>query len=434
MIDLPGVTGRLLDQLDREALPSWVAELIEAGRSRIRPVLPAVTMPAQATFSTGKLPQEHGVVANGFAGFRVPSLRENLDMTSYPDYRGNVSFWEQSNKLLQAERVWKTQGRRAAMLFVQSSMGGAADVVVTPKPEHTPDGKTISMCWSDPPELYTKLRDQLGEFPLHHFWGPLAGIKSSEWIVAAARLVWEWHPTDLQWVYVPHMDYDLQKLGPDDPKCVDELAKVLGLITPLAEKIKADGGRLLVLSEYGMTPVSRSLPINVRLREAGLLQPTADGEMDYENSAAFAMVDHQVAHLYCRDAATADAVEKLLQEADAVDTLHRGEARAEIGLNTERAGDIVAFAKPDAWFEYRWWSDFAEAPDFAWTVDIHRKPGYDPTEMFVDREKKRIRADEPHLVKGSHGARSADPANWPILLGAEGAGEQVEATDVAKFF
>jgi hypothetical protein len=115
-----------------------------------------------------------------------------------------------------------------------------------------------------------------------------------------------------------------------------------------------------------------------------------------------------------------------------VDVVYRGEQREEIGLDTERAGDLVAFSEPDAWFEYRWFDPKdAAAPPWAWTVDIHRKPGFDPTEMFVDMERRRIRADEPQLVKGSHGRLPADEADWPLLIGCESATSPVDATDVA---
>ena len=431
VILLPGLSSRLVDRLTTEATPVWFTALKAQGRAAIRPALPAVTMPVQATYTTGVAPQVHGIVANGVAPFHNPELREHLDMSSYPEYRGNVSFWEQSNGLLAAPRFWKKRGRRTAMLFVQSSMAGAADVVVTPKPQHTRDGKTISMCWSNPTDLYGRLREQLGEFPLHHYWGPMAGIKSSEWIAAAARLVWEEQPCDLQWTYIPQLDYDLQRLGPDDERCIASLSQVLGLLTPLVEKIHADGGRAIVLGEYGMTAVQRSAAPNASLRDAGLLVAKTSGEMDYAASQCFALCDHQVAHIYCKSKAAADAAERALRKLPEVQHIYRGETRRQIGLGTNRAGELVVFSYPDAWFEYRWWTDWSQAPAFAWTVDIHRKPGYDPTEMFFDPAARRIRADEPGLVKGSHGAMPENEADWPVLLGAAPSAGKIDATQVA---
>ncbi|MBI1375765.1 MAG: hypothetical protein GC159_23900 [Phycisphaera sp.] len=432
VIDIPGLSNRLLDALPDETRPGWLNELIDLGRSTIRPVLPAVTMTVQATYTTGHTPAGHGMIANGLPAYRLPDIRDNLDLSNFEKYRCAVSFWEQSNMLLTEKRIWKRTGRTAATLMLQSSMDQAADVVVTPKPEHTPDGKTISMCWSAPTDLYNDLREQLGEFPLHHYWGPLAGIKSSDWIAAAARLVWEQHPCDLQWVYIPQMDYDLQKLGPGDERCLASLGQTLGLLTPLVEKVLSQDGRILLLSEYGMTPVSRSVAPNAHLAAAGLLTLTDSGEVDYDNSRAFAMVDHQVAHVYTADDTATAEVRSLLESMPEVDVVYEGGERASVGLDTPRAGDLVAFSHTDAWFEYRWWDDWSKAPAYAWTVDIHRKPGYDPTEMFFDPVNKRIAADKPQHVKGSHGALPKDKADWPVLLGSKDAASEIDATDVAE--
>lgn len=432
VIDLPGLCGRLLDRLEPGSTASWFAALIGKGRRVIRPVLPAVTMTAQATYTTGVAPGRHGIVANGLAAFRDAAIRDHLDLDSYPEYRRNVSFWEQSNELLTAPRVWSGTARRVAMLFLQSSIG-ACDVVVTPKPRHEPDGRTIFDCWTNPPALNQRLKDQLGDFPLHHYWGPMAGMKSSEWIAAAARLVWEWEPCDLQWVYVPQLDYDLQRLGPDDPAIVRQLTDVLALLTPLVERVGQDGGRVAVVSDYGITPVSRSCPLNVHLRKAKLLTVDGAGEMDYERSDAFALADHQVAHVYCRDREACREAESVLWSLPEVRQVYRGGARAEVGLDHPRSGDLVVFSHSDAWFEYRWWEDWSKAPSFAWTVDIHRKPGYDPTELFFNPSARRIRADEPGLVKGSHGSLPPNQSDWPVLIGAggrEGDGP-LEATAVA---
>ncbi len=432
VIDMPGLSSRLLNQLADSATPGWFLDLVGKGKSVIRPVLPAVTMPVQATYTTGVDASAHGMIANGLPAWRLPEIHGNLDLANYADYRANVSFWEQSTKLLTASRSWGAQGRSSAMLFVQSSMGGAADVVVTPKPEHMPDGKVIPSCWTNPSDLHERLLEQLGPFPLHHYWGPMAGMKSSEWIAACARLVWEWHPVDLQWTYIPQLDYDLQRHGPDAQVCVDALAEVLGVLSPLVERISADGGRLVVLSEYGMTGVSRSAAPNVLLREAGLIELNEKREVDYEKSGAFAMCDHQVAHVYCRDEAAVGRAEEALSGIDVVAGMYRGKDRAAVGLDCDRAGELVLFSHEDGWFEYRWWEDFDEAPEFAWVVDIHRKPGYDPLEMFADMKTRRILADQSGLIKGSHGALPSNRDDWPVLIGLEGVGDEVPATDIAS--
>ncbi len=433
LLDLPGLSGRLLDRLPDDRRPDWLHALLERGRTAVEPALPAVTMPVQATFTTGLTPAGHGVVANGFAGFRDPSITPHLDLDSFPDYRRHVSFWEQSNDLLTADRVWadRPADHTVAMLFWQSAMAGAADIVVTPKPEHTPDGRTVSLLWTDPPDLNDTLTEKLGPFPLMNYWGPFAGLAGSQWIAACARHVWTEYQPDLQLTYLPHLDYGLQTRGPGDPKMVDELAELLTVLTPLVDRAQADGARVLLLSEYGMTPVSRPCPLNVHLRRAGLLTLNTVGEVDYDRTPAFAMVDHQAAHIYTRDEQTTDRAADLLRRLDEVADCYVGDERRQVGLDTVRAGDLVAFAAEDAWFEYRWWEDFAEAPDYAWTVDIHRKPGYDPTEMLGDPVRKRTRADAANVIRGSHGRRPADPADWPLLLGVEDRDNPLPAPDVA---
>lgn len=435
VLDLPGLSARLLDRLTEDRRPAWLSALIERGRAVIEPVLPAVTMPVQATYTTGVLPQEHGVVANGFAAYRDPTIRTHLDLDSYPDYRSNVSFWEQSNDLLRTPRKWLFNDAapprsKTALLFFQSAIC-AADIVVTPKPTHTPDGKTTPDCWTNPPELNAQLQAELGMFPLHHYWGPIANIESSKWIAGCAESVWSKHAPDLMLTYVPHLDYNLQRLGPSSDGVVDDLAAVFEALTPLAERVTADGAQLVLLSEYGMTDVDRSLAPNVLLREAGLLRVDAEGEVDYTNSTAFAMCDHQVAHVYVSDPAQVERVAALFEGRDEVASLNSGRGRAEVGLDCDRAGDVVLFANENAWFEYKWWNGWAPAPDYAFMVDIHRKPGYDPTELFADPATRRTRADQPELVRGSHGTKPADPADWPVLLGVAPTDPVVVATDVA---
>jgi len=433
VLDLPGLSWRLLQRLAESERPGWLNELTERGASVIDPVLPAVTMPVQATYTTGVWPERHGVVVNGFAAFRNPDVLPHLDLDSFAEYRRNVSFWEQSNNLLTAPRIWHRQDAdcTVAMLFFQSSIG-AADVVVTPKPVHASDGSTISACWTCPPPLADELDEKLGRFPLHHYWGPGAGLDGSKWIVGAARHVWQHHPTDLQLTYIPHLDYDNQRLGPADARNVDALKQTLRALTPLVEQARGDSARVVVLSEYGMTEVMRPVAPNVVLREAGLLHLNERDEIDYSRSDAFALCDHQIAHVYCADDVACQRVATILAELSEVASIHVGAQRAAIGLNTPRAGNVVALARTDAWFEYRWWADWSEAPDYAWTIDIHRKPGYDPTEMFADSNTGRIRADEPHLVRGSHGTRPDDRADWPVLLGVENADAVVPATSVAS--
>jgi len=355
--------------------------------------------------TTGVTPAGHGIVANGLY---------------FPD-RQSVRFWEQSNDLLTAERFWRRgdlpHKPRVAMLFWQNSMGGAADIVVTPKPKHTDDGRTISWCFSRPAGLYERLIGELGEFDLRRFWGPMTSITSSRWITDCALRVWRDERPDLQWVYLPHLDYDSQRWGPDDPRMAAEVRAVDGLLDEIVAAVTADGGECVICSEYGLVPVRRAVTPNTRLREAGLLAVRAeDGaeQLDIAGSRAFAMVDHQVAHVYCTDAAAAEAAREALAGTDGVADVLAGEHLAAVGLNHPRSGKLVALAEPDAWFAYYWWTDPARAPSYAATVDIHRKPGYDPCELFIDPQRRCI-PQEPALVKGSHGLLECDERDQAIL-------------------
>ena len=98
-----------------------------------------------------------------------------------------------------------------------------------------------------------------------------------------------------------------------------------------------------------------------------------------------------------------------------------GAKRSKYGLNHERSGEIVLIAKANAWFAYYWWLDDAQAPRFARTVDIHRKPGYDPVELYIEMPAKAIPLNA-NLVKGSHGYPDRDGSRSGVLMASDGAG------------
>jgi hypothetical protein len=225
----------------------------------------------------------------------------------------------------------------------------------------------------------------------------------------------------LQLVYVPHLDYDLQRFGPQSAQAQKAMADVAAAIEPLLNAVLNDGGKVLIVSEYAIEAVDRSIQPNALLREAGLLTtlPTADGNLiDYQRSKAFAMVDHQIAHLYSSEPSAAE-----LLSATGLSVLDRAI------LNHPRAGDVLLEAPPGAWLDYRWWRDPADAPSFARTVDIHRKPGYDPLELFIDPKARAISQDA-HLIRGSHGRRNSGQA---VLLGSPNPTRQdVEMSEVSK--
>ncbi len=308
VIDLPGLSKELCGAISpNSALGKWIS-----GKpiTNLRPSFPAVTCSVQATLTTGVPPSKHGIIANGLPTFRSADDQRLVDASNFAEYRRQISFWEQSNQFLQVPRFWQRRWK-TAMLFFQNSMPGfsgelkpAADIVLTPKPDHGPDGKLTSLCWSQPRELVPRLFSELGPFPLMNYWGPMAGIAASQWIAKAAAIVWKEQSPQLQWTYVPHLDYDLQRFGPNSPQANQAVLDVAAALDPLFEQVLSGGGKIAVLSEYAVKDVNSFVQPNRILAESGLLatRQTPDGKLiDFDKSAAMAMVDHQVAHLYLRD-------------------------------------------------------------------------------------------------------------------------------------
>lgn len=410
-----------------------------AARGALRPletVIPAVTCTVQATLATGLPPSGHGAVANGWY-FR--DLKE-------------VLLWRQPNSLLQGEKIWDAGKARdpnftCAKMFWWYNMYSTADYSATPRPMYPADGRKIPDHYAHPPELHDELDAKLGRFPLFTFWGPTASIRSSAWIADATLHVMETRRPTLTLTYLPHLDYDLQKFGPDldHPEVQQSLRDIDALVGKLVAAADAEGRRVLVVSEYGITPVRDAIHINRALREAGLIavRPEEHGReiLDAGASAAFAMSDHQLAHVYVNDRARLAEVKALIEGLDGVEAVWDEEGKRANGLDHPRSGELVAISRPDRWFSYYYWLDEAKAPDFAPTVDIHRKPGYDPVELFLDpalrfpklaagwKLGKRkmgfrqmldlISPSRTDLVKGSHGRITEDPGDGPLVISSE---------------
>ena len=399
------------------------------GMATIAPALPAVTCTAQTDYLTGTRPAEHGVVANGWL---------------YRDSQ-EIKFWQQTDGLVQRPRLWETANRRessftCANLFWWFAMYSQADYTVTPRPMYPADGRKVPDVWTNPPDLRERLQEEFGRFPLFKFWGPGASIESTRWIASAAIRVDELHDPTLTLVYLPHLDYGLQKHGPASPLMAKELRDVDAEAGRLIEHFRGRGARVIVLSEYGIVPVSRPVHLNRVLREAGLISVRMEEgleRVDVGQSRAFAAADHQLAHVYVRDAADLPRARGLVANAPGVARVLEGDSRAAAGLDHPRSGELVALAEPDAWFTYYYWLDDALAPDYARTVDIHRKPGYDPVELFLDPKKPLIKARiatklarrkllnmrtaldviplDATLVKGSHGVATT-AENGPLVM------------------
>jgi len=369
------VAGLTPDLLSRDA-PHLTALARQGGVRPLTTVTPAVTCSVQATFTTGLLPREHGIVANGWY-FR--DLAE-------------VFLWRQSNLLVEGEKIWDTARKldsrfTCAKLFWWYNMHSSADYTVTPRPIYLADGRKLPDIYTQPWGLREELNQQLGEFPLFRFWGPGADIVSSQWIKDCARYVYDQHKPILTLVYLPHLDYNLQRLGPNHPAIRDDVRRIDALCGELIEHVQKDGTHVIVLSEYGITEVSGPVHINRMLREAGLLAVREELGRELLNagaSEAFAVADHQIAHVYVKSPDRIPEVKRLLEAMPGIELVLDDEGKRHYGLDHPRSGELVALSLADRWFTYYYWRDDERAPDFARTVDIHRKPGFDPVELFID--------------------------------------------------
>ncbi|WP_458246948.1 alkaline phosphatase family protein [Streptomyces sp. MAI_2237] len=442
VLDVVGLTPRLLAHMPRLAALGR-----QGSRAALDTVLPALTCSVQATFLTGLSPAEHGIVGNGWY------LRD----------LGEVMLWRQSHQLIDGERLWDAARRTHPGYTVANvcwwyAMGADTDYTITPRPVYRADGRKEPDCYTRPAGLHDELTARLGTFPLFNYWGPGANLTSSKWIIDATGYVMASRSPDLTLAYLPHLDYDLQRYGPDDPRSHRAAADLDAALAPLLDQARAQGRTVVALSEYGITPVRRPVDINRALRRAGLLEVHTQDGMEYLDphaSRAFAVADHQIAHVYVRRPQDVPAARAVLEQLPGVGRLLDEDGKREYRLDHPRAGDLVALAEPDAWFTYYYWLDDAHAPDFARLVDIHRKPGYDPAELFLDpldpyvkvragaalaRKKLGLRylmsviPLDPSPVRGSHGLLPAGDDDAPLLLcSAPGAVEgRLAATDVKQ--
>jgi predicted AlkP superfamily pyrophosphatase or phosphodiesterase len=425
VLDVVGLTPKLVG----EHTPNLAALAREGAQRPLRTIEPAVTCSVQSTFTTGLLPREHGCVANGW----------------YYRDTAEVALWRQSNALVTGEKIWDAAKRRdpaftCAKLFWWFNMYSTADFAVTPRPQYPADGRKVPDIHTHPAALRDELQAELGTFPLFKFWGPAADISCSAWIARSAERVWEQKKPTLSLVYLPHLDYNLQRLGPDHPTIAQDLRAIDALCGDLIEQAKKDDAAVIVLSEYGITEVHGAIPLNQALRRAELIAVRREeaGELlDAGASEAFAVVDHQLAHVYVKRRHRIGEVARLLQGLAGVEAVWGEEEKRAHGLDHPRSGELVVVSARDRWFSYPYWLDDDLAPDFARTVDIHRKPGYDPVELFLDpalampklkiagtllRRKLGFRALldvvplDTALVKGSHGRLTDTPDEGPVFI------------------
>ena len=478
VIDVVGLTEALIG----EHTPR-IAEFRKCGAlANIAPAFPAVTCTAQSNYLTRKTPSQHGIVGNGW----------------YHRELAEVQFWKQSNHIVHGEKIWDDLRARVpnftcANCFWWFNMYSRVDFSITPRPMYPADGRKFFDVYSWPYSIRTEIKEDLGEFPFFSFWGPAAGIDSpqgradaaSRWIAESAKWIENKYSPTLNLIYLPHLDYNLQRHGPfvvgragsplpafanvadtgahgvthpTNPKIHRDLREIDAIVGDLIDFFSKRGAQVILLSEYGITNVDTPVHLNRIFRQHGWL--TVKDELGLEildagASKVFAVADHQVAHIYLNDRSLESQVRDVLKKQVAVDlTVFGANEKAEAGIDHLRAGDLIAIAPENAWFTYYYWLDDSHAPDFARTVDIHRKPGYDPVELFLDPKVPAVKLKiawrllqkklglrmlldviplDATLVKGSHGRRPADKKDWPVfiterseLLGAK----EIESTDV----
>lgn len=406
---IPGLRAKDLDSMPQ------LTRLMQSGeKATLAASFPAVTWPVQANMLTGCPPSEHGVVANGFF------WRETNE----------VEMWTAWNDKIERPQIWDllheaSPTKSSAVWFPMLSKGCGADAICMPAPIHNPDGSESLWCYTKPIELYGELRDQLGHFPLKHFWGPLAGIPSSQWIADSAAIGMKKFRPDFFYIYIPHLDYAAQKTGPDSPQALQAVRDLDKLLGGLAEQMNQalDGSKpvFVAASEYVITDVNHVSYPNRVLREAGLIRCVTDEgggeELDVANSSAWALVDHQFSHIFVRnrDESVIRRVVELMRNQAGIDEVLWGESRSRYALDHARSGDVIAISKPESWQAYYWWLDDKAAPAYARTVDIHKKPGYDPVELHFDMPTRSIPLNAT-LIRGSHGAPPRDPIQKGVLL------------------
>ncbi|MCZ7637497.1 MAG: alkaline phosphatase family protein [Verrucomicrobia bacterium] len=485
--------------------------------TRIVPAFPAVTCTAQANYLTGQPPRVHGIVGNGW----------------YHRELAEVHFWKQSNHLVTAPKLWETlrashagncpaprsepcgAGFRpaptglltpigtptaalsspivsppdpagpapftCATLFWWFNMYSSADYSITPRPLYPADGRKVFDIHTWPYSIRSEIKRDLGEFPFPCFWGPAAGRATpagspdaaSRWIADSAKWIEQRYAPTLSLIYLPHLDYCLQRHGPPAGRTRDQgpgtkdqglrtkdhntrtptdseaapgvwahVEAIDAIVGELIAFFHARGVQVIVLSEYGLTPVDTPIHLNRLFRQHGWLAVKDElgrETLDAGASRVFAVADHQVAHLYLNDRSLEAKVRRAIEAVPGVAQVLDAEAKRACGLDHPRAGDLVAIARENAWFTYYYWFDDAVAPDFARCVDIHRKPGYDPVELFTNpawsafglrarlawrllrkRLGFRMLMDviplDASLVRGSHGGRPSQESDWPVLL------------------
>jgi predicted AlkP superfamily pyrophosphatase or phosphodiesterase len=434
VIDIVGLSSSLIN----DHTPFLKKYAAEKGMNTIEPMLPALTTSVQSTFVTGKWPGEHGIVGNGW----------------YDRTDSEIKFWKQSNKLVLGEKIWERAKKEdpsftCSKMFWWYNMYSGADYSVTPRPNYLADGRKIPDCYSHPAEVRDELQKELGQFPLFKFWGPATDITSTQWIADASIFTDKKYDPTLSLIYLPHLDYCLQKYGQNLAAINSDLSEIDKIIEQLVNYYTAKRAKIILLSEYGITNVDRPVHINRELRKNGFLQIRTERGLELLDpgaSKAFAVADHQVAHIYINDHFVTSQVRQILEQVAGIQLILNKAEQQEYHIDHERSGDLVIMADDHSWFTYYFWLDDAKAPDYARVVDIHKKPGYDPVELFMTskaragykllRKKMGLRYVmdviplNAELIRGSHGRLVTEKQFHPVLMTNQTKNQKIKATDV----
>ncbi len=397
--------------------------------SRIKPPFPALTTSSQSIYVTGKSPSEHGIVGNGW----------------YDRNDNEIKFWKQSDNIVQSEKIWDIARKTnpeftCSKMFWWYNMYSNVEYSATPRPQYHADGVKLADCYTQPGELRDELQRELGTFPLFNFWGPNTSIKSSQWIADASLWVDRKNDPTLTLIYLPHLDYALQKFGPEGEETAKSLNEIDEVVKKLVQYYEKQNCRIILLSEYGINPVNRPIHLNRIFREKGWLairEESGKELLDGGASKAFVVADHQIGHVYINDESIRDEVKNLLESVDGIAKVLGENEKKEYKIDHERAGDLVLIAEDNSWFTYYYWFDDKRGPDFARSVDIHKKPGFDPVEMFFDQANPLIKGRAAYkllrkklgfryvmdvisldagLIGGSHGSPLVPVLYHPICI------------------
>jgi len=398
---------------------------------RWSPSFPPLTCTAQSTYLTGKLPRDHGAVANGWYD------RE------YDEHR----FWKQSNHLVSGEKLWESLRRidpqfTCAKLFWWYNMHSSADFAITPRPPYPADGRKVFDVHTQPMGMRERVRKDLGPFPFPSFSGPAADIKSTLWIAQSAKWVEEKHWPSLSLVYLPasglrspaprlgHARHPARLEG--HRRCRRRPHRFYGA----AERSGSS------CSPNTASPTSIVRAPEPRLPREGWISIEDElgrESIDLGGSEVFAIADHQVAHVYVQDSTLMHEVRALLQATPASARSVAKQEKFFNGLEHSRSGDLIAgAADARSWFTYSTgsttkkrpttpaaWTFTASAATIPWSCPSMPAIKFPKLKVGLKLARKlfgfRMLMDviplDAMLVRGSHGRVPEDTQDWPVLIG-----------------